>query len=109
AVRRDEMQLGRGETIEDTAQVISSYARAFTIRTFSDEDVQRFATAAAIPVINALTDMHHPCQSVADLLTLREHWGSLRGLRLAYAADGYNNAAHSPMEPAMPMGTSITL
>src|SRR5579875_3315657 len=74
-----ELQIGRGETIEDTARTISQYARAFVIRTFEDSDVQRFAAAATIPVINALTNGHHPCQSVADLLTLREHFGTLDG------------------------------
>ena len=62
-VRPDELQLGRGETIEDTARVVSRYARAFVIRTFADEDVRRFAAAASIPVVNALTDGHHPCQA----------------------------------------------
>ena len=73
-----ELQLGRGETIEDTARVVSRYARAFVIRTFDDDDVQRFASAATIPVINALTDLHHPCQALADLLTLQQHFGAAR-------------------------------
>src|SRR5688500_10539909 len=77
-----ELQLDRGETIEDTARVVSRYARAFVIRTYSDHDVERFAAAATIPVINALTDGHHPCQALADLLTLRQHFGTLKGLRL---------------------------
>ena len=96
-VGRDELQLGRGETIEDTARVISRYARAFVIRTFADDDVRRFAGAATIPVINALTDLHHPCQALADLLTLRRRFGELTGLRVAYLGDG-NNVAHSLME-----------
>src|SRR5688500_769684 len=102
----NELQLGRGETIEDTARVISRYARAFVIRTFSDDDVRRFASAASIPVINALTDMHHPCQALADLLTLRQHFGSLRGLRLAYLGDG-NNVAHSLLEACALAGIDI--
>jgi len=105
-----ELQLGRGETIEDTATVIASYARAFIIRTFADEDVEQFAAAATIPVVNALTDAHHPLQSVADILTLRERFGAnLRGLRLAYVGDGDNNVAHSLMEAAMLMGLDMTL
>src|SRR2546421_601028 len=83
-----------GETIEDTAEVISRFAKAFVIRTSSDDDVRRFAAAATIPVVNALTDRHHPCQALADLMTLREHFGQLEGLRVAYLGDG-NNVAHS--------------
>ncbi len=104
----NELQLGRGETIEDTARVVSRYARAFVIRTYSDDDVRRFAAAASIPVINALTDGHHPCQALADLLTLKQHFGSLRGLRLAYLGDG-NNVAHSLLEACALAGVDITV
>ena len=104
----NELQLGRGETIEDTARVVSRYARAFVIRTFSDDDVRRFASAASIPVINALTDGHHPCQALADLLTLKQHFGSLKGLRLAYLGDG-NNVAHSLLEACALAGIDITV
>ncbi len=97
AVGPNDLQLGRGETIEDTARVMSRYARAFVIRTFADEDVARFARAASIPVINALTDGHHPCQSLADLMTLQQRFGGLRGVRLAYVGDG-NNVCHSLLE-----------
>jgi ornithine carbamoyltransferase len=104
----NDLQLGRGETIEDTAQVISRYARAFVTRTFKDEDVERFAAAATIPVINALTDGHHPCQSLADLLTLTEHKGALDGLKITYLGDG-NNVAVSLMQAAALTGTTIAL
>src|SRR5688572_12195318 len=103
-----ELQLGRGETIEDTARVVSRYARAFVIRTFDDDDVRRFATAASIPVINALTDRHHPCQALADLLTLEQHFGQLAGLKLAYLGDG-NNVAHSLMEACALAGVDIAV
>lgn len=101
-----DLQLGRGETIEDTARVVSRYARAFVVRTFSDDDVARFAAAATIPVINALTDLHHPCQALADLMTLREKRGDLRRVTLAYVGDG-NNVAHSLIEAAALAGTSL--
>lgn len=103
-----ELQLGRGETIEDTAMVVSRYASAFVIRTYADDDVRRFAAAATIPVVNALTDGHHPCQALADLLTLQERFGSLRGLRVAYLGAG-NNVAHSLMEGCALAGADITV
>lgn len=103
-----ELQLGRGETIEDTARVVSRYARAFVMRTYSDLDVHRFAQAATIPVINALTDLHHPCQALADLMTLRERFGTLKGLRLAFVGDG-NNVAHSLMEAAALAGIHLNV
>ena len=103
-----DLQLGRGETIEDTATTISQYARAFVIRTFGDDDVKRFASAAAIPVINALTNGHHPCQSLADLLTIQEHFGPLTQCKLAYVGDGYN-VVHSLIEAAAIMGMQISV
>ena len=78
-LRPDELQLGRGEPIADTARVLSSLLRArSSIRTFAQADVEEIAAAATVPVINALTDDHHPCQALADLLTLREHFGAAR-------------------------------
>jgi ornithine carbamoyltransferase len=108
AVGPNELQLGRGETIEDTARVLSRYAAAIVIRTFADDDVARLAAAASIPVINALTDGHHPCQSLADLLTLHEHFGSLAGLKVAYVGDG-NNVAHSLLEGCALAGVDIAV
>ncbi len=108
AVGPNDLQLGRGETIEDTARVLSRYARAFVIRTFADEEVRRFAAAATIPVINALTDGHHPCQSLADLLTLRDALGSLAGRRVAYVGDG-NNVTHSLIEAAALSGIDLAV
>jgi ornithine carbamoyltransferase len=102
----NDLQLGRGETIEDTARVISRYSRAITIRTYSDEDVRRFAEAASVPVVNALTDLHHPCQSLADLQTLAHRFGDLRDVVLAYVGDG-NNVAHSLLEAAAIVGMEL--
>jgi ornithine carbamoyltransferase len=104
----NELQLGRGETIEDTALVVSRYAAAFVIRTFADDDVRRVAERASIPVVNALTDGHHPCQSLADLLTIREHLGHFAGRKLAYVGDG-NNVAHSLLEGAALVGMDISV
>ena len=104
----NDVQLGRGETVEDTARVLSRFVRAFVIRTFKDDDVERFAAAASIPVINALTDGHHPCQSVADLMTLAEQRGPLDKCKIAYIGDG-NNVAVSLMEACAIMGTSFAI
>jgi ornithine carbamoyltransferase len=89
-----ELQLGRGETIEDTGRVLSRYVHAIVVRTFEQDRLERLARAASVPVINALSDYEHPCQAVADLQTLRERFGSLAGRKLAYVGDG-NNVAHS--------------
>jgi ornithine carbamoyltransferase len=93
-LRGDEMQLSRGESVGDTARVLSRYVDAIVIRSGSHEAVAELAAAAEVPVVNALTPLHHPCQALADLLTLRERRGDLAGLRLAYVGDG-NNVARS--------------
>jgi ornithine carbamoyltransferase len=93
----NDLQMGRGETIEDTARVISRYSCAFVTRTYADDEIARFSRAASIPVINALTDGHHPCQAIADLMTLRERFGTLAGLTLAYVGSD-NNVVHSLLE-----------
>jgi ornithine carbamoyltransferase len=93
-LRGDEMQLSRGESIADTARVLSRMVDAIVIRSGSHQRVAELAAAATVPVVNALTPLHHPCQAIADLLTLRERFGDLAGLRLAYVGDG-NNVARS--------------
>jgi ornithine carbamoyltransferase len=87
-------QLGRGETIEDTARVLSRYVDAIVIRTFGQDRIEALAAASTVPVVNALTDYAHPCQVLADLQTIREHKGGPAGLTLTYLGDG-NNMAHS--------------
>lgn len=99
AIGPGELQLDRGETIEDTARVVSQYVRAIVVRGFADADLRNLAGAASVPVINALTDGHDPCQTVAALLTLRQRWGVLAGHKIAYVGDG-GNVAHSLLEAA---------
>ena len=102
-----DLRLDRGETIEDTARVMSRYAAAITVRTPVHEELERFAAAASVPVVNALTDMHHPTQSLADLLTIRNRFGR-HGAKVAYLGDG-NNVAHSLMEACALAGLDIAI
>lgn len=104
----DDIQIGRGESIADTARVLSRYLNAIAIRTFGHEIVEELARYADIPVINALTDQHHPCQVLADLMTIREKKGRLKGLKMAYVGDG-NNMAHSLIEAAATAGMDIAV
>jgi ornithine carbamoyltransferase len=95
-LRGDELQLGRGETIEDTGRVLSRYVDAIVLRTFAQARLEQLADGASVPIINALSDYSHPCQGLADLQTVRERLGELSGVALAYLGDG-NNVAHSLM------------
>ena len=94
ALSSSELQLGRGETIEDTGRVLSRYVQAIVLRTFGQERLEALARTATVPVVNSLSDFEHPCQALADLLTVRERAGDLRGRTLTYLGDG-NNVAHS--------------
>ncbi len=98
-----DLQLGRGETIEDTGTVLSRYLDGIMIRTFAQADVDALATAADIPVINGLTDDFHPCQALADVMTIRERLGGFDGVRVAYLGDG-NNVCHSLMVACAKLG-----
>jgi ornithine carbamoyltransferase len=89
-----DLQLGRGETIEDTGRVMSRYVDAIVLRTFEQERLEALASAATVPVVNSLSDFEHPCQALADLQTVRERFGFLEGRTLTYVGDG-NNVAHS--------------
>ena len=103
-----DMQLGRGETIEDTARVLSRYVDGVMIRANSHADVEAFAAAASVPVINGLTDRSHPCQIMADLQTLEEHGLTLQGARIAWVGDG-NNVCASLMHAAPKFGYSMAI
>jgi ornithine carbamoyltransferase len=103
-----EIQIGRGETIHDTAKVLSRYLHAVVIRSFSHATITEFATHSSIPVINGLSDLHHPCQALADLMTILEKKGRLKGIRLAYIGDG-NNVANSLIEAASLTGINLTI
>jgi ornithine carbamoyltransferase len=103
-----ELQLGRGETMEDTAAVLSRYVHAIVLRTFAQESLERLAKAGGIPVVNALSDYSHPCQALADLQTIRERKGRLAGIRLAYLGDG-NNVAHSLLFAGSKVGMHVSV
>ncbi len=107
-LRSDELQIGRGETIADTARVLSRYLSALVIRTFDQAKVEELARYATIPVINALTDDHHPCQALADVMALREEFGGFDGLRVAFIGDG-NNVCHSLMQAAGHLGFTLAI
>jgi ornithine carbamoyltransferase len=104
-----DIQLKLGETIKDTANVLSRYASAIMIRTFAQQDVVDLAEYGQVPVINGLTDDYHPCQVMADLLTVREHLGALAGRHLVYIGDGDNNMANTLMEGGAMMGMKVTV
>lgn len=103
-----DIQLGRGETVADTARVLSRMLDGIMIRTFSHEEVQELAEYASIPVINGLTDLLHPSQVIADLMTIIEHKGGVKGLKLAYIGDG-NNMAHSLLFGGAKAGLNVSI
>ena len=104
-----ELQLGRGESIADTARSLSGYVAAIVIRTFAQETVEELARWATVPVVNALSDEHHPCQALADLMTIEEVFNDIDERRLAFVGDGGDNVAHSLLEIAGLAGLDITV
>ncbi len=103
-----DLQIGRGEPVEDTARVLSRYLDGIMIRTFDQEEVETLARVGSIPVINGLTDFCHPCQILADLMTVREHKGALEGLKMAYIGDG-NNMANSLIVGCLKVGMAVSV
>ncbi|MGZ4148012.1 MAG: ornithine carbamoyltransferase, partial [Actinomycetota bacterium] len=105
-ISASELQLGRGETIEDTGRVMSRYVDAIVLRTFEQERLELLSTAASVPVVNALSDFEHPCQALADVFTIRERLGEPAGRTLAYLGDG-NNVAHSLLLAGTKLGMRL--
>ena len=103
-----DLQLGRGEPVQDTARVLSRYLDGIMIRTFAQQEVEDLAKYGSIPIINGLTDYCHPCQILADLMTIREHKGSLEGLKLCYIGDG-NNMANSYIVGGLTVGMKVSI
>ncbi len=103
-----DLQIGRGEPVQDTARVLSRYLDGIMIRTFAQDEVETLASCGTIPIINGLTDYCHPCQVLADLMTIREHKGTLRGLKLCYIGDG-NNMTNSLIVGGIKMGMSVSV
>ena len=104
----NDLQIGRGEPIEDTARVLSRYLDGIMIRTYAQEEVEKLAEYGSIPIINGLTDFCHPCQVLADLMTIREHKGVIKGRKLCYIGDG-NNMANSLIVGGIKMGMSVAI
>jgi ornithine carbamoyltransferase len=107
-LRKEEINLGVRETIADTARTLARYVDGVMIRTFAHQDVEEFAQWSSVPVINGLTDDYHPCQVMADLLTVKEHFGELKGHKLTYVGDG-NNMAHSLLLGCAMVGMDVTI
>ena len=103
-----DLQIGRGEPVQDTARVLSRYLDGIMIRTFAQQEVEDLAKYGSIPIINGLTDFCHPCQILADLMTIREHKGSLEGLKLCYIGDG-NNMANSYIVGGLTVGMKVSI
>ncbi len=103
-----DLQIGRGEPVEDTARVLSRYLDGIMIRTYEQAEVESLAAKGSIPIINGLTDYCHPCQVLADLMTIREHKGTLKGLKLVYIGDG-NNMANSLIVGGIKMGMKVAV
>jgi ornithine carbamoyltransferase len=103
-----ELQLGRGETIQDTGRVLSRYVDAIVLRTFEQERLEVLTTTATVPIVNALSDFEHPCQALADLLTMQERFGALEDRTLTYLGDG-NNVAHSLLLAGTKMGMAVRM
>lgn len=107
-INPDEIQLGKRETPSDTGQVLARYIDAIMLRTFDHKELEELAEAADVPVINGLSDAHHPCQALADLLTIKEEFGTLEGIKIAYVGDG-NNVAHSLAIACSLTGAKLTI
>lgn len=103
-----DLQLGRGETVEDTGRVLSRYLQGLVVRTFGQERIEALASSATVPVINALTNESHPCQALADMMTVLEYKGALAGLKLAYIGDG-NNVTNSLMRACTKLGLHMSV
>jgi ornithine carbamoyltransferase len=104
----NDMQIGRGEPVKDTARVLSRYVDGIMIRTFSHDEVIELAEFATVPVINALTDLMHPCQALTDIFTVLEHKGTLKGLKMVYIGDG-NNMVNSLLQACAKVGMDISI